>query len=388
MVRVLTGYHFPPYRYCQPSAPLADPLQELVYVVDLAGGVHPARRAVEALVDEELAPGHRAVRVPARVAGHLELGAEVEGGVRVDVEERVPVQRVLRGDGDPVGARGFPAPRWRRHGDRGVAVEGRQIPEVHAHLDVAPDRALGEGEGHPWLEAVDDARVHPWVRVQVVVEPVGERVHERPEPLGAPRVLGPGRVGDDEQLHAQVAPHLRGALGLGQSAHGVDIVGLDPVEVVLGLGVLHAEHGVRVRLAVHVGDAPVVAGDGDVGRLPLPPGQLLRGGVAGVGLGGGRRRREREGGRGDHEDAGERVHGDSPGGPEQGPTGEATCDGGEWRESRARGAPGALPPGQVTGGASPWPATAIWHPTPARRLALARYMAWSEALSSSSKSRP
>ena len=77
-------------------------------------------------------------------------------------------------------------------------------------------------------------------------------------------------VGIDEELHAQVLVDLRFALGLGQAAHRVDVVGLDAIEVVLGLGVLHAEDCVGVGLAVDVRDAPVVADDGDVGRLSFP----------------------------------------------------------------------------------------------------------------------
>ena len=50
----------------------------------------------------------------------------------------------------------------------------------------------------------------------------------------------------------------------------VEVVGLDPVEVVLGLGVDHPEHGVGVGLAVDVGDAPVVPDDRDA-RAPRAP---------------------------------------------------------------------------------------------------------------------
>ena len=55
----------------------------------------------------------------------------------------------------------------------------------------------------------------------------------------------------------------------------VEVVGLDAVEVVLGLRVDHAEHRVGVGLAVDVRDAPVVADDGDALRLLLPAGDVL-----------------------------------------------------------------------------------------------------------------
>src|SRR5215471_8287822 len=68
--------------------------------------------------------------------------------------------------------------------------------------------------------------------------------------------------GVDEELHPQVLIDLGFALGLRESSHGVEVVGLDAVEVILGLGVNHAEYGVSVGLARDVGDAPVVANDG------------------------------------------------------------------------------------------------------------------------------
>ena len=45
--------------------------------------IQPAR-VVESLVDEELSPRHRAVRVQSFVARHLQLGAEEERRVRID----------------------------------------------------------------------------------------------------------------------------------------------------------------------------------------------------------------------------------------------------------------------------------------------------------------
>src|SRR5260221_6943916 len=75
---------------------------ELVDIIDTARGVHPPGMAVEALVDEELAPGRSAVNVEAFVAGDLLLRAEVPAGVRVDQQQRLAVRCDLRGDGDAV----------------------------------------------------------------------------------------------------------------------------------------------------------------------------------------------------------------------------------------------------------------------------------------------
>ena len=75
--------------------------------------------------------------------------------------------------------------------------------------------------------------------------------------------------GVDEELHAKVVIDFGFAFGFGEAAHGVDVVGLDAIEVVFGLGVFHAEDGVGVGFSVDVGDAPVVANDGDVKRLSL-----------------------------------------------------------------------------------------------------------------------
>src|SRR5487761_687235 len=53
-------------------------------------------------------------------------------------------------------------------------------------------------------------------------------------------------------------------------AERVHVVGFHPLEVVLGLGILHAEHRIGVGFAVHMGDAPVLPVEGDVLRLLLP----------------------------------------------------------------------------------------------------------------------
>ena len=81
-----------------------DRLEEFVDVVHAARRVHPAGGGIEPLIDEDLPPRHRAVRVEPLVAHHLQLGAEVEGRVRVDPEQRVAIRGEARRNGDAVGA--------------------------------------------------------------------------------------------------------------------------------------------------------------------------------------------------------------------------------------------------------------------------------------------
>ena len=89
----------------QAAVPPDDGLQEPIDGIRVAGGVHPAQPVVEALVEEELAPGRGPVGVEPRVAGHLQLRAEIEGGVRIDQQERVVIPGVRRRDGDAVRSR-------------------------------------------------------------------------------------------------------------------------------------------------------------------------------------------------------------------------------------------------------------------------------------------
>src|SRR5690606_38324232 len=58
-----------------------DGLGELIDVVDTAAGVHPARTWIEALVDEELAPGHGTIGIQSFIAAHLQFRAEEEAGM-------------------------------------------------------------------------------------------------------------------------------------------------------------------------------------------------------------------------------------------------------------------------------------------------------------------
>ncbi len=55
------------------AIPFDDGLEVLVDVVDATRCMHPTRRLVESLVDEELSPGHGAVSVQAFIAPHVQL---------------------------------------------------------------------------------------------------------------------------------------------------------------------------------------------------------------------------------------------------------------------------------------------------------------------------
>ena len=246
----------------------------IALVVHAARGVHPSGALVEALVDEELSPRHRAVGVQPFVARDLHFGAEKERSVRVDQQQRVVVQRVRRRDRDAVRARRFLVEvlivrRRRLARRRAAAVHRCELIEVHL-LDVAADAPLAEGERHPGFELPDDARLHLGMLVQVEIQAVGPRDHELLQPRGTAGVLRLHRVRIDEELHPQVAIDLLLTLGLRKPPHRIDEIRLDAVEIVLRLLVDQAEHSVRVRLPVDVGDSPVIAGDRDALRLLLP----------------------------------------------------------------------------------------------------------------------
>ena len=64
------------------------------------------------------------------------------------------------------------------------------------------------------------------------------------------------------------------AFGFGGAAQSGEVVPLHAVEVVLALGVDHAEDGIGVGMAVDVSDAPIVADDGDASRFRLLAGEI------------------------------------------------------------------------------------------------------------------
>ncbi len=149
------------------------------------------------------------------------------------------------------------------------AVERRELGEVHA-LDVASDASFGKAQRHPRLEFLDDPRLHFGMLVKVIVQTVGERIHQRLQPRRTLGVLLLQRHGIDEQFHPQVLINLGLAFRLCQSPHRVDVICFDAIEVVLGLGIFHAKDGIGVCFPVDVRDAPIIPDDGDVLGLALP----------------------------------------------------------------------------------------------------------------------
>ena len=139
----------------------------------------------------------------------------------------------------------------------------------------------------------DDPRFHIGMLIKEEVQSVGPRVHQRFQPGRTARVLRAERVGTDEKLHAKVLIDRRFAFGLRQPPHRVDVVRLDSIEIVLGLRVDHAEDGVGVGLAEDMGNAPIVADDGDGARLALPAGERRRRGP-GAGCGSQKKKKSAE----------------------------------------------------------------------------------------------
>ena len=239
------------------------------------GRVHPSRMGVEALVDEELAPGAGTVDIQARITGDLRLGAEIEAGVRVDQQQGMARGGVLRCDGNTVGAPLLHRQlrEFRHLHIRRPTIEGLKLLERDA-LDVAADAALGECQRHPWLEPADGLGVGVGMRGEIVVQPVCPGDHQRLQPWRALAISGLEHRRIVIDPGAQVAPDLALPPGEGPQAEIVEIIGLHPREVILGLGIDHAEHGVGVGAAVDMGDAVVVPHDGDPGRFRLPAGSV------------------------------------------------------------------------------------------------------------------
>ncbi|MCG3162548.1 MAG: hypothetical protein JMDDDDMK_03815 [Acidobacteria bacterium] len=256
---------------------LDDGFEIAVNGVNGAGGVHPAAAFIEALVDEELSPRRRAVSVQAFAADHLQLGPEEKRRVRIDEQQRAPRRRVRWRNGDAVRPARF---RLGEHRllfflirpacDLAGAVKSLQLIEVDG-FDVAADAAFGERKRHPGFEAFDHSRFYLRMFRQIKIQPIGPGVHERLEPRRAGLVMLLQRSGVNEQFHSQIPPHGCFAFGLRQPPHRVEVVRLDPVEIVFGLGVDRAEDRIGVGLAVNVRDAPVIADDRDVASLLRPP---------------------------------------------------------------------------------------------------------------------
>ena len=185
---------------------------------------------------------------------------------------------VRRRDREAVGAaavEGIANLRRRRGGKRRVSagVESLQFGQIDP-LDIAADAAFGEGECHPRLEAGDRLRPHLGMGGEIVIEAIRPGIHQPLQPVGAGGVSRLEVCRIHVEAGAQVGPDRLLALGLGGAAERGQIVGLDPIEVVFGLGVDHAEHGIGIGPAADMRDAPVVARDRHPLRLPLPAGEV------------------------------------------------------------------------------------------------------------------
>ncbi len=263
------------------AIPVDDGFQVFVDDVAATGRMHPAHPVVKTLVHEELAPGHGAVGVQPLPAVHLHFGTEIERRMRVDHQQRVAVFGDRRCNGKPVGAARLVVEvaaligqqDRRHHGMGAVLVQRFELLEVDG-FDIAADAAFAEGKRHPWLEMRDQVGLDVGMGGQVVVQAVGKGDHQLFQPRRALLVLRFEEVRVDEQLHAQVAPDLGLAFHFGQAAGGGEVVAFDPAEIVLGLGVQQAEHGIGVAVAVHVGNAPSIAQNGHALGLGLHAGQV------------------------------------------------------------------------------------------------------------------
>ena len=246
--------------------------------------MHPAVLVVEALIDEELPPGDGAVGLEPLLAGHVNFWTEVVIRVRIDHQQRVAVRRVLGRDGEAVRSRGLPRFELgveflaRRTGGRHAQarrVELLDATGVHTS-DVATDAAFGERERHPRLELREQLRLHLRVRGQIVIEPIGEAVHQRLQPHRALGVLCLHVERVDKELHAQVAPERALTVHFRRAAHRGDVIRLHAIEVVFGLRIHHTEYGIGIRFPIHVGNAVLVAHDRDAVGLLLPFRRLRR----------------------------------------------------------------------------------------------------------------
>src|SRR5882724_9812868 len=97
--------------------------------------MHPSGPRIETLVDEELPPGDRPIRIEAFSAGHLQLRAEEERGVRIDQEQRVMIVGIRWGNGDSVRSARFHFSLLRRERYCCLivpAVERLQLFQLHA----------------------------------------------------------------------------------------------------------------------------------------------------------------------------------------------------------------------------------------------------------------
>ena len=101
-------------------------------------------------------------------------------------------------------------------------------------------------------------------------------------PVFVERVDGKGSVRFHTPLGQRESPHATSAgkvilaqLDEDHVRKVIDEVGLDAIEIVLGLRVDHPEHGIGVGMPVHMRDSPIIAHDGNVACFFCPT-RLLR----------------------------------------------------------------------------------------------------------------
>ena len=219
---------------------------------------------VEALVDEELAPGGGAVgcrpsplsipsseRKKKLVCGLISSSAwpsRVRAG-----RSRCRSSRAARG----VGGAAAGARRRRRRAGRARRARYRRRC------------SFGERQGHPRLEPGEHARMNVGMSGEIIVQPVRPGIHQRAQPAPAAAIMAlspPDRSKPLPQILPRALP-----LGLGGSARAPSMNPCRCGEPFLGLGVDRAEHGVGIADAADMGDAPIVASNGHPRGLGLPP---------------------------------------------------------------------------------------------------------------------
>jgi len=114
---------------------------------------------IESLIDEELPPSNRAVRVESLFADHLQFRTKIIRSMRIDPQHRVARRAAAGSDGKSV----RPAGILLRDGllripcccRRWLPVELLELGQIDV-FNIPADAALGEGQGHPRLEVMDD----------------------------------------------------------------------------------------------------------------------------------------------------------------------------------------------------------------------------------------
>lgn len=256
--------------------------------IHITGCMHPAAVLVKSLVDEELSPGDGAIGVQSLLADHMHFGTEIKTGVWVDVEDSLTRFCYGRGESKSVRAGGqrlFPG-QVPGHGiggngirgdGTGTAVKILQFAEGDIGGTDGADAAIGPEQGVPGLEAGEQGGLHLGVRVQVEVDAIGKGVTELLQPVRGALVIAQGPGGVKDQPVQQVVIEFARSFHFGHASQFFDIVRLHAVEIVLALRIQEPEDRVGIGLAINMGDAAVVADNGDSGGLFFPVTDLLRG---------------------------------------------------------------------------------------------------------------